>query len=121
MAVISDEFHLRAFPFIGFIIQKFIIWSSVSISFGILRYFGKGVFFSPFPSGWQVAQAIPEVPSFVSFQSFSPISRSFALSVMLVFLIGFGFIAHGLAAHGFLTHGFFIAQGFLPQGFFSPA
>jgi hypothetical protein len=63
-----------------------------------------------------VAQAIPDFPSFVSFYSFSPISISFVLSVMAVFLMGFGFMAHGLAAHGFFT-----AQGFLPHGFFSAA
>ena len=65
-------------------------------------------FSDPAPFGWQVAQALPDVPSIVSLQSLSAISMSLAESVIMFFLMGIG-----LMAHGFLAMQGFFAQGFL--------
>ncbi len=76
-AVSFWEFQARGFAFIGFIMQKLIIWSRVTMSPVIFMCLGKGFAFRSAPFGWHDAHDEPEVPSFVSFQRSSPLSTTF--------------------------------------------
>jgi hypothetical protein len=103
-------------PFIGLIMQKFIIWSRVSVSSAILIYLGNGFELSSVPFGWQDEHDRPLLPSVESTQSRSPVAATLALLVMRHFLIGV-LAEASLMLQGFTTpQGFFTLQGLALHG-----